>query len=188
MKSKHTATLKKLTDFNKGDYVNVSEGSSLFLGKITYVFRGNHIHAENVDIEILDPTYPKPSKIIVVQMSELIVPVKHEVTLHGNENLIVYLAPDDEKVMMRQIEFDESLQRVYVISEQRYSHVPKHTVKLIGQRRLASWPTDRRRCDSPVMLRLLEEIRAANRRYTRRRLKGPSYSAKISPALTGLVK
>merc|ERR1711900_123072 len=33
-----------------------------------------------------------------------------------------------------------------------------------SKRRLASWPTDRRRCDSPVMLRLLEEIRAANRR------------------------
>jgi len=33
-----------------------------------------------------------------------------------------------------------------------------------SRRRLASWPTDRRRCDSPVLLRLLEEIRAANRK------------------------
>merc|ERR1711964_193062 len=117
---------------------------------------------ETANILVLDPTYPKPKTLVAIDLSELIVPVKHKVVLEGSDDLIVYLAPDD--AAFKSFDTKKTMQRVFNLEQKTYTYFPNDLVELITRRRLASWPTDRRRCDSPVMLRLLEEIRAANRR------------------------
>jgi len=88
----------------------------------------------------------------------------HRVTMGAFKGRLVFPVPAED--------LPETLQRVFLVADwpdKRFTCFPteffKEAVKPVRRRRLASWPRDRRRCDSPVMLRLLEEIRDANRRH-----------------------
>merc|ERR1711964_873279 len=78
--------------FDVGKYVNVSEGSSLFIGKIKYYDQDQGGKAK---VQILDPTYTK-QKYIDVDINKLTVPFKYNVVVPdtpGANPIEVYLAP-----------------------------------------------------------------------------------------------
>merc|ERR1711964_960372 len=110
-------------------------------------------------------TFGRLNKVKHVETRYLRACAKHTVSVPGDKPGVkpieVYLAPNE--VGKGLLPDGTEQQRVF-IPPQTFGYFPKKYVIPIRRRRLASWPTDRRRCDSPVMLRLLEEIRAANRR------------------------